>query len=111
MNYRGEHTFKLSNQDFTLAMEYERIEQIEKDTGIGIIQLARLVALSQAGLHLLVAIIYHASGGKVPKKTIGDLILKEGIDKIGPDIVVYLRMAFSGGVESSGDVSEKEPKP
>lgn len=110
MNYRGEEKIKIGDYQLTLIMEYDRIEKIEEAIGLGIIQISGLIATSRASLKMMSTILHHASGGQVPIKELGDAILQDGVDQLGPKLVMFMRLAFSGGREevAEGPSLEKE---
>lgn len=118
---RGEQKISIGGAEFVLAMEYERIVEVEATLGVGVLALAGRFSLVVDTENLIVALaaspvslqdtatcIWILSGKKYELKDIGKLILKEGLSvAVGP-LSDFFATAIAGDPVGESEAGDQE---
>lgn len=124
---RGEQEVMIGGAKFVLAMEYERIVEVEALTGVGVLALAgrfslvisaddSIMTLAQSPLTLetVATCIWVLSGKKYELDKIGALILKEGLISAVDPLSDFFATAIAGapvGEPGAGEQTVTDDSP
>lgn len=100
---RGEVLITFAGTEYTLTPTYQALVEIERMTGLKIVEIARQLMSGSVGIQDAVAIVtagMKASGEPAIADKVGEMIFEEGLIKVSPLLVEFLNNALTGGEEA-----------